>query len=57
MMQTSKANEMYLNVQRLGYEYSKRLTDVVTRKHMNGFKMCQGSNFSGYKFKQKTYTV
>ena len=26
--------KMYLSVQRLGYEYSERFTDVVTRKHM-----------------------
>ena len=46
-----------LDVQRMGYAYSKRFTDVVTRKHMKGFLMCQGSNFSGYKFKQKSHTA
>ena len=35
---------------------SKRFTDDVTRKHMKAILMRQGSNFSGYKFEQKSHT-
>ena len=32
-------------------------TDIVTRKHMKVIKMWQGSNFSGYKFEQKSHSL
>ena len=38
--------KVYLDVQRLGYALSKRLTDVVTRKHMKVRKMSKIRNRS-----------